>query len=187
MSIADIHKLRQVGKFTPFIIHFPHYCLFLFSRRSHIPPYPHRKGFLPINPEDFGDGGAYPEIHVVQYPLDMGRPNKQKSSSSSSALIPVQVDGKGKLRTDMIVKQGVNRDRMVQSQLSDMKESTGDEEKLAIPDEQEVAQTAAKTQQALEALINSKIKNSKASTVVQTNELPEPSYIRYNPNPNAPG
>lgn len=33
------------------------------------PPYGHRKGFLPRKAEDFGDGGAFPEIHIAQYPL----------------------------------------------------------------------------------------------------------------------
>ena len=30
-------------------------------------------GFVPRAPEDFGDGGAYPEIHVAQYPLGLGK------------------------------------------------------------------------------------------------------------------
>lgn len=35
-----------------------------------------RQGFIPRVREDFGDGGAFPEIHVAQYPLDMGRKDK---------------------------------------------------------------------------------------------------------------
>ena len=31
-----------------------------------IPPYLHRANFIPRKPEDFGDGGAFPEIHVSQ-------------------------------------------------------------------------------------------------------------------------
>ena len=39
-----------------------------------IPAYPNRsQGFIPLDKEDYGDGGSYPEIHVVQYPLNMGR------------------------------------------------------------------------------------------------------------------
>ena len=39
------------------------------------PPYGKRvsSGFVPRAPEDFGDGGAYPEIHVAQYPMGLGR------------------------------------------------------------------------------------------------------------------
>jgi hypothetical protein len=33
------------------------------------PPYGKRKGWIPRTVEDFGDGGAFPEIHVAQYPL----------------------------------------------------------------------------------------------------------------------
>jgi hypothetical protein len=38
--------------------------------------YGHRKTFMPRNVEDFGDGGAFPEVHIMQYPLDMGRKDK---------------------------------------------------------------------------------------------------------------
>lgn len=38
-----------------------------------IPPYLHRQGFIPRCEEDFGGGGAYPEIFVAQYPLGMGK------------------------------------------------------------------------------------------------------------------
>ena len=32
------------------------------------PPYGKRKGWIPRTTEDFGDGGAFPEIHVAQVP-----------------------------------------------------------------------------------------------------------------------
>lgn len=38
---------------------------------SRVPPYGQRKGWRP-SPEDFGDGGAFPECPVAQYPLGMG-------------------------------------------------------------------------------------------------------------------
>lgn len=40
------------------------------------PPYGKRAGWLPRSQADFGDGGAFPELLVAQYPLDMGRPGK---------------------------------------------------------------------------------------------------------------
>lgn len=46
------------------------------ARKTGPPPYGKRSGFVPRAQEDFGDGGAYPEIHVAQYPLDMGRKGK---------------------------------------------------------------------------------------------------------------
>lgn len=36
-------------------------------------PYGSRRGWKPTRQEEFGDGGAYPECHVAQYPLDLGR------------------------------------------------------------------------------------------------------------------
>lgn len=33
------------------------------------PPYGQRKGWVPRTEPDFGDGGAFPEIIVAQYPL----------------------------------------------------------------------------------------------------------------------
>ena len=59
--------------------------------RSVIPPYGQRKGWKPTTLEDFGaslfifskedkckpivpgDGGSYPECHVAQYPMEMGK------------------------------------------------------------------------------------------------------------------
>lgn len=38
-----------------------------------IPPYGQRKGWRPAKQADFGDGGAYPECHIAQYPLDLGK------------------------------------------------------------------------------------------------------------------
>ncbi|XP_029678413.1 SNW domain-containing protein 1-like [Formica exsecta] len=37
------------------------------------PPYAQRRGWVPHNPEDFGDGGEFPEIHVAQYLLENKR------------------------------------------------------------------------------------------------------------------
>lgn len=50
------------------------------SIKSTIPAQGERKGWRPSKPEDFGDGGAYPECHIAQYPLDMGRKKKVGSS-----------------------------------------------------------------------------------------------------------
>mmetsp|Transcript_27163 Transcript_27163/g.60107 ORF Transcript_27163/g.60107 Transcript_27163/m.60107 type:complete len:334 (-) Transcript_27163:22-1023(-) len=150
------------------------------SSSRQIPIYPNRKGFVPLDVEDFADGGAYPEVHVVQYPLNMGRPGKK-----SSALVTVQVDEAGKLRTDLIVKQGGNRNRIVQSQMSDIKEKEKDESKMALPEDEEVNDTAEKTRMALESLINSKIASAKPTTICMP--AAADSYIRYTPNPSAPG
>ena len=33
------------------------------------PPYGRRQGFVPRTQDDFGDGGAFPEIHIAQFPI----------------------------------------------------------------------------------------------------------------------
>ena len=38
------------------------------------------KLFVPRSTSDFDDGGAFPEIHVAQYPLHMGNPNRGRGS-----------------------------------------------------------------------------------------------------------
>ena len=37
-----------------------------------VPQYGHRKGFIPRTVADFGGGGAFPEIHVLQRPTRGG-------------------------------------------------------------------------------------------------------------------
>lgn len=41
----------------------------LVSAKVAAPPYTQRKGWIPRTEADYGDGGAFPEITVVQYPL----------------------------------------------------------------------------------------------------------------------
>jgi len=50
----------------------------------------------------YGDGGAFPEIHMAQYPLNMGLTKNQTSNA-----IQLQVDAEGKPKFDAIVKQNV--------------------------------------------------------------------------------
>ena len=149
-----------------------------------VPPLGKRNGYLPAKPEDFGDGGAFPEIHTVQYPRDMGRPG-----SKSTAIVAVDVDENGEVRFDAIVKQGSNKGKMMQTSLSDIKEKVGDQDKLALPGQDEESATAEKTRLALESLLNSKIKKAKPTATLQassTSGKDDPTYIRYTPNPNAP-
>lgn len=56
--------------------------------------------------QDFGDGGAFPEIHVAQFPLEMGR--KRKTSNA----LAVQVDAEGKIKYDAIARQGQGKDKV---------------------------------------------------------------------------
>jgi SNW domain-containing protein 1 len=110
-----------------------------------------------------------------------------KPGSKSTAVIAVDVDETGQVRYDAIVKQGTNKDKIVRSTLADMKEKSGDEDKLALPEEDEEQAIADKTKLALEVLLDGKIKKAKPTTIQAPGEAEEPTYIRYTPNPNAPG
>src|SRR5262245_38763450 len=62
------------------------------KRQNGPPPYGQREGWRPRTAEDYGDGGAFPEVHVAQYPLDMGR----KGAPSTSNALAMRVDNEGK-------------------------------------------------------------------------------------------
>jgi len=63
--------------------------------------------------QDFGTGGAFPEIHVAQYPLEMGRPDSIRSSKQTLA---VGMHSDGTVAYDAIVKQGSNRNKTVHAE-----------------------------------------------------------------------
>ncbi|CAM9245147.1 unnamed protein product, partial [Choristocarpus tenellus] len=164
------------------------------------PPYGSRQNFVPRLLEDFGDGGAFPEIHVAQYPLNMGRPAAKTSggmgggsgisalghNAGSTAIVSVDVDEDGKVKHDAIVKQGTNKDKIVYSQLSNIKEKRGDEQKLAAPTADEEALTAERTRIAFEKLIGAKVTAATPGSIGDQTRK-EPEFIKYTPNPNAPG
>lgn len=72
------------------------------------PPYGSRRGWVPRSQEDFGDGGAFPEITVAQYPLDMGR----KGQESTSNALAIQLDNQGKIKYDVLARQGHSKDKV---------------------------------------------------------------------------
>eukprot|EP00616_Rhizochromulina_sp_CCMP1243_P018034 CAMPEP_0118963560 /NCGR_PEP_ID=MMETSP1173-20130426/1401_1 /TAXON_ID=1034831 /ORGANISM="Rhizochromulina marina cf, Strain CCMP1243" /LENGTH=603 /DNA_ID=CAMNT_0006911899 /DNA_START=94 /DNA_END=1905 /DNA_ORIENTATION=+ len=151
-----------------------------------IPPYLKRQGFVPRALEDFGDGGAFPEVHVSQYPLNMGRP-KPQGAGQSSAIVAVDVGKDGEVKYDAIVKQGTNRDRTVYTSLDDMKAKDGDGGALQKPSIDEEIEAAEKTRQALEGIIGAKVAAARPNTVPQASQKKDAKFIQYTPNPNAPG
>uniref|UniRef100_A0A8C9YAS5 SNW domain-containing protein 1 n=1 Tax=Sander lucioperca TaxID=283035 RepID=A0A8C9YAS5_SANLU len=111
------------------------YSTALVSSRREPPPYGHRKAWVPRSLEDFGDGGAFPEIHVAQFPLEMGR--KKKTSNA----LAVQVDAEGKIKYDAIARQGQGKDKVIFSKYTDLlpKEVLNeDTPELQKPDEEAV-------------------------------------------------
>jgi SNW domain-containing protein 1 len=77
---------------------------------ANIPSYGSRKGWKPT-PADFNGGGAYPECHVAQYPLDMGR----KKPAGAGSTLALQVDADGTVRYDAIAQYGRAHGSKVQS------------------------------------------------------------------------
>ncbi|KAG2755828.1 hypothetical protein P692DRAFT_20843926 [Suillus brevipes Sb2] len=148
--------------------------------RTPIPPYGQRVGWKPLKSEDFGDGGSYPECHVAQYPLDLGR--KKTAAGNTLAL---QVDSEGNVRYDVIAHQGQRSGKYIQSQFKDLvpiahrKDLTDDQRTMERPSEEEVQATADKTRAALEQLVSGKIKAAQPKHVPDAQG--KTTYIRYTP------
>lgn len=62
--------------------------------------------------QDFGDGGAFPECHVAQYPLGMGMDTDKGGGGDSNKTLAVQLDEKGKVKYDVIARQGHSKDKV---------------------------------------------------------------------------
>ncbi|XP_008554939.1 puff-specific protein Bx42 [Microplitis demolitor] len=141
------------------------------------PPYGQRKGWIPRNLDDYGDGGAFPEIHVAQYPLEMG----QKGKETCNALA-IQLDAEGKIKYDLIARQGHSKDKIVYSKLSDLLPSeiaNENDPTLMRPSEEELEENTERTRKALEKITQSKIA---AAMPVRCAEKQGPAqYIRYTP------
>uniref|UniRef100_A0A8C6RGA3 SNW domain-containing protein 1 n=1 Tax=Nannospalax galili TaxID=1026970 RepID=A0A8C6RGA3_NANGA len=148
----------------------------LVSSRREPPPYGYRKGWIPRLLEDFGDGGAFPEIHVAQYPLDMGR--KRKMSNA----LAIQVDPEGKIKYDAIARQGQSKDKVIYSKYTDLvpKEvMNADDPDLQRPDEEAIREITEKTRVALEKSVSQKV--AAAMPVRAADKLAPAQYIRYTP------
>lgn len=151
-----------------------------FSQRSGPPPYGKRSGWRPRSAEDFGNGGAFPEIPVAQYPLDMGR----KGTASTSNALAVQVDAEGKVKYDAIARQGHSENRIIHSSFKDLiplrqRADMGDLS-LERPSQEDVAAATEKTKAALEKLVSGAVAAQKPKNVKGLNRA-EPTYVRYTP------
>ena len=144
-----------------------------------IPPYGKRAGFVPRRPEDFGDGGAFPEVHVAQYPLGMGR----RDDKGGSKILALTVDAHGSVAFDAVVKQGENAGKIVYSKHSDLvpKIATSDSQ---APDEEEeeqkqIEETTERTKAALEKVVNVRLSAAQPKNVPTHDS--ESKFIKYKP------
>ncbi|XP_043484968.1 puff-specific protein Bx42 [Leptopilina heterotoma] len=142
------------------------------------PPYGQRKGWIPRCEEDYGDGGAFPEIQVAQYPLGMGMKGKESTSNA----LAVQLDAQGKVKYDLIARQGHSKDKIVYSKLSDLlpSEITNENDiSMQLPTDETSDELSQKTAKALQNIISSKVA---AAMPVRCAEKQAPAqYIRYTP------
>jgi SNW domain-containing protein 1 len=160
-------------------------------KASGAPPYGRRSGWIPRTLDDYGDGGAYPEINIVQYPLELGKVKAVSISlkwvtnlKSTSNALQVQVDGKGNIQYDAIARQGHDSNRIVHTSLKDLvplrqRVDVG-EINLDRPSEEEVSSTAERTRQALEKIAMGQIAAQQPKNVRKASRN-EPTYIRYTP------
>lgn len=150
------------------------------TQRSGPPLYGQRSGWRPRSAEDFGDGGAFPEIPVAQYPLDMGR----KGTASTSNALALQVDAEGKVKYDAIARQGHSESRIIHSSFKDLiplrQQANAGDLNLDRPSQEEVAASAEKTRLALEKLVSGAVAAQKPKNVKGVNRE-EPTYVRYTP------
>ncbi|TKA79927.1 Pre-mRNA-processing protein 45 [Cryomyces minteri] len=151
----------------------------LVLKRSGPPPYGQRAGWRPRSAEDYGDGGAFPEIPVAQYPLDMGR----KTTSSSNALT-IQVDAEGKVKYDAIARRGHNEKRIIHSSFKDLiplrQRADVGEISLDRPSEEEVQASKERTAKALAVLVSGAAAAQRPKNVKGTSRK-DPAYVRYTP------
>ena len=68
--------------------------------RNVVPPYGARMNHVPKDIVDFGDGGAFPEINRLQYPLNMGR-----AGAKGKSVVSLEVDNKGEVMYNSIIIQ----------------------------------------------------------------------------------
>jgi len=141
------------------------------------PPYMRRHGWVPRTPADFGDGGAFPEIMVAQYPLGMGREKKEKSNA-----LPVQMDAQGRIKFDSLLRQGQPKDKVIHSRFDQVvakQVKANDDPDLMRPDTEKMMEIAEKTRAALELEVNTKIAAAQPTQVAQKQGPAQ--YIRYTP------
>ncbi|KAL8972749.1 MAG: hypothetical protein Q9183_000364 [Haloplaca sp. 2 TL-2023] len=148
-------------------------------QRTGPPAYGSRIGWRPRSADDFGDGGAFPEVPVAQYPLGMG-----KSSAKSSNALAIQVDGEGKVKYDAIARQGHNDKRIIHTSFSSLiplrQRADVGEISLDRPSEEEIADQTEKTKKALETLVSGAVAAQKPKNVKGITRA-DPTYVRYTP------
>lgn len=131
------------------------------DQSTRIPAYGERDDWVPRTQEDYGDGGAFPEVQVAQFPLEMGRNAHRAQMNRKNALVPVTTDAQGRTIYDAVVRQGHDAGAVVHSRPSALVGRRYSEDEMERPDEETIANNVERTRAALQARL--------ASTTVATN------------------
>ncbi|CAD7971893.1 unnamed protein product [Amoebophrya sp. A120] len=151
-----------------------------------IPVYGRRRGWVPRNPGDFGDGGAFPEILVPQYPLLMGKPGV-KPTGGDNKTIALQTGADGKIAYDAIARQGRSADKLaVYTNAASMKEKWSRSEALVRPEAEVDAVNTSRTQLALQEILKKKVSVAASQLNPGGNEK-KSNFVKYTPDEDAPG
>lgn len=168
----------------------------LLSKTYSIPPYGSRgvpNKWRPRDPEDYGDGGAYPEIHVAQYPRNMGSPAGSRGKggagpvSRQNKTLALTVTSEGQVDYTSIARQGHAKNRVIQSSFQDLvplrQRAKNGEISLDRPEREEVDETRNKTQLALQKIVDNQVAASKPKTAINSGPASQANatYVRYTP------
>jgi len=135
---------------------------------------------VPRNEEDYGGGGAFPEVHVVQHPLGMGK-KEEKKTAGTRAVVPATANADGSVSYDAIVKQGENRGRNVFTDKSALmpKRELMVPENLEPPNKEELEEDVKATEAALGKVVESKLAATRPKHIATQSK--DPTYIKYTP------
>lgn len=148
------------------------------------PPYGKRQGFVPRRLEDYGDGGAFPEIHVAQYPLDMGKPDAAGGGGGGGAgkgTLALTVNAEGDINYDAVLSQSKNSQKWLQTTHAALVPKPDEllSGNLEKPDEEEIERVAKDTATALLARVDKKQAAINPKTLPQQPGAAQ--YIKYTP------
>ena len=139
------------------------------------PPYRLRGNWTPKTLSDYGDGGAFPEIHMAQYPRGIGL---KKTAVAAGNTIALRVDESGSVRYDAIARIGKSANQIVHTSLESLK-PIKEGANFEKPPQEVIEETTQRTRMALEKIVGVKMASVKTTHVAKANN--EATYVKYTP------
>ncbi|KAI6188860.1 SKP-1 protein [Aphelenchoides besseyi] len=163
-----------------------------------VPPYGHRRGFVPRSAEDFGDGGAFPEIHIAQFPLGLFSirwiPFVSFQVWEWKLDVDVAIRTPSRFNTMKTENFGTTRllglamtktKSIIHTRIQNTKQKfiNKDDEALQKPSTEETMETLERTKHAIEKITKAKV--AAALPVQHAQKVAPAEYIRYTPSQQA--